>query len=135
AVTAKIANTSAVPAIAVASGWTITRCRAPRKVPFRTWGRSDINSAVLPGELLDHPDVVLGHEAGARADVARSVHRNQAVRVEPGLRLRARLERSHHLRQIVRALLLHDREHADRHAALGRRLLVDHRRAERVRYA
>src|SRR5262245_32769436 len=107
AVTPKIANTSAVPAIAVASGRPITRCSAETlRTPEST--RSDINSAVLPGELLDLADVVLGHEARAGADVPGSVDRGETVRLEPRLGLRAGLERSHHLREVLRLLLLHD---------------------------
>src|SRR5512140_335427 len=100
AVTQKIANTRAVPAMAVASGLAMIRCtreifrtrssglsiprRLPPPVPAALSGapairlrRSDIRSAVLPGELLDLADVLLGHEAGAGADMPGSVHRGE----------------------------------------------------------
>src|SRR4051812_8907181 len=100
AVTQKIANTRAVPAMEVASGLPMTRCNREilrTRSSERSSERSDISSAVLPGELLDLADVVLGHEAGAGADVPGSVHHGEAVRLEPGLGLRIRLEGGHDL--------------------------------------
>src|SRR5262245_53472215 len=112
AVIAKIANTSAVPATAVASGLAMTRCQREilRTRRSRSSGLPDISSAVLPGELLDLADVVLGHEAGSRADVTGSVHRCEIVRLEPSLGFRVGLEGGHDLGEVLRVLLLHDRQ-------------------------
>src|SRR4051794_16380967 len=107
AVTPKIANTRAAPAIAVASGRAMTRCNADCVRTRSSEGR-DIRSAVLPGELLDLADVVLGHEAGTGADVPRSVHRGEAVAIEPRPGLRAGLEGGDDLGEILRVLLVHD---------------------------
>src|ERR1041385_4177063 len=53
-------------------------------VPASRARRSPIRHqlAVLPGELLDLADIVLGHEAGAGADMAGSVHRGETVCLE-----------------------------------------------------
>src|SRR5829696_6824701 len=117
AVTQKIANISAVPAMEVASGLAMTRCNTEI---FRTRSSelSDISSAVLPGELLDLADVVLGHEAGAGADVPGSVHHGEVVCLEPGLGLRVVLEGGHDLGEILRVLLLHGRQYGHRDVAL-----------------
>src|SRR5690349_11248635 len=127
AVTPKIANTRAVPAIAVASGRAMTRCSLD-SCRTRSSEGPDIRSAILPGELLDPADVVLGHEAGARADVPGAVHRGEAVGVEPRPGLGAGLERGHDLGEILGVLLLHDRQDGHRDVALEVRLLVDRER-------
>src|SRR5882757_1728646 len=131
ATAAKIANTSATPAIDAASGRAMTRWSAEAS-RTRLSRPSGIRSAVLPGELLDLGNVVLGHEAGAGADVAGTVHWREVVGVEPRLGLRVGLERGDHLGDVAGVLLLHDRQVRDREIALEVRLLIDRERHRAV---
>src|SRR5450830_426946 len=103
-------------------GW---QFKAGAKTRQRPWLSRGDRSAVLPRVFFNLANVVLGHKAGAGANVARTVGRCQAIFGKAGGGLLVGLDGGRHLGQVSGVERLHRRQHGDRNVALQVRLLVN----------